>query len=263
MAEEHIRGRVIGLYASVGAAGFALGPLLLALTGTQGLLPFACAAVLIFVAAIPLFAVLAVDGPQAAARDDEMADGLWKVFLAAPLIMLANIAYGAAAESMITFFPLFGVSIGLTQTYSLGLMTIMALGSMICVLPLGWLADHVNRLGLLTICVACTTVALAVMPFVLQRPAYAGAFIFAFGGMEGMIYALAVILMGQSFKGMKLARASTAFTACWGAGTVIGPLLTGLGIDRLGAEWMAPLCGLFFALYLPIPLIGWIRSRNR
>src|SRR5262245_28931729 len=40
LAEESWRGRVIGLYSSVGAAGFALGPALLIATGSEGMLPF-------------------------------------------------------------------------------------------------------------------------------------------------------------------------------------------------------------------------------
>ena len=40
LAEESRRGRIVGLYASIGAAGFALGPLLLILTGSSGMLPF-------------------------------------------------------------------------------------------------------------------------------------------------------------------------------------------------------------------------------
>ena len=38
--------------------------------------------------------------------------------------------------------------------------------------------------------------------------------------ISGMIYTLGVILIGQQFKGAMLATATTAFTACWGAGSV-------------------------------------------
>ena len=39
LAVDQWRGRIIGIYASVGSAGFALGPLLLIATGSEGLLP--------------------------------------------------------------------------------------------------------------------------------------------------------------------------------------------------------------------------------
>jgi len=82
-----------------------------------------------------------------------------------------------------------------------------------------------------------------------------------FGGIEGMIYALGVILVGQRFKGAMLAAATTLFTACWGAGTVLGPLLVGIGMDRFGADKMALVISLFYLLYLPLPIISLSRSR--
>jgi MFS family permease len=259
LASDERRGRIIGVYTSVGAAGFALGPLLLALTGSEGLLPFASTALMIFLAAGPLALASGRSGPEGAMRlESQAADqggGLWAIFFAAPVIMLANVAYAAVAESMITFFPIFGMHVGLEQTHALWLMTITAIGSMICVLPLGWLADHVDRLGLMIACVLLTMAGFALMPMVLDAAGGAmAAYMFLFGGVEGMIYPLAVILMGQHYRGMALARASSVFTACWGAGTVIGPFLTGVGMDRLGAEWMVAVLIVFLALYLPFPV---------
>ena len=52
---EQWRGRIIGLYGSAGAAGFALGPMVLVMTGSEGFLPFAMAALIITIAGLPLF----------------------------------------------------------------------------------------------------------------------------------------------------------------------------------------------------------------
>jgi len=41
---------------------------------------------------------------------------------------------------------------------------------------------------------------------------------------------------------------------------VIGPLLVGLGMDRFGAEYMAMIIFVFFILYLPLPVVSWIRA---
>jgi MFS family permease len=246
LAEEQWRGRIIGIYASVGAAGFALGPLLLIVTGSAGLLPFLATSGLIICAGLPLFVV----HQQQLAPAEERSGGLWRVFWLAPAIMLANVAYAAAAESLLTFFPLFGISLGLSENLALGLMTVMGLGTMILVMPLSWLADHVDRMGMLAVCVLLTIGGLAIMPWVIRADWLAGVYAFVFGGIEGMIYTLGVVLVGERFKGALLAAATTLFTACWGAGTVIGPLLTGLGIILL-----------MFAVYLPLPLASWYRGR--
>jgi len=258
LADERRRGRIIGLYSSVGAAGFAMGPLLLILTGSDGMMPFYATCTMILLAAIPLFVVSHRQMDHA----EEQHGGLWKVFLAAPTIMVANVVYAASAESVITFFPLFGMSLGLTENFTLGLLAIIGLGGMILVMPISWLADHVDRMGLLGVCVLLTMAGLWLMPWLIRIPLVAELYAFVFGGVEGMIYALGVILVGQQFRGAMLAAATTMFTACWGAGTMLGPLLVGIGMDQFGADRMALIIFGFFALFLPMPVISYLRSRR-
>jgi MFS family permease len=258
LAAERWRGRIIGIYSSVGAAGFAMGPLLLILTGSDGMMPFYATSIMILLAGIPLFVV----SHRQMGHAEEQKHGLWKVFLLAPTVMVANVVYAASAESMLTFFPLFGISLGLGENFSLGLLTIIGLGSMILVMPISWLADRVDRMGLLIVFVVLTMVGLLLMPWLVQIPIVAGVYAFLFGGVEGMIYALGVILVGQRFRGSALAAATTMFTACWGAGTMLGPLLAGIGMDRFGADKMAFIIFLFFALFLPMPVVSYLRSRR-
>lgn len=259
LAEERRRGRIIGLYSSFGAAGFAMGPLLLILTGSDGMAPFYATSGMILLAGLPLFFVT----HRQMAHAGEQPHGLWKVFLLAPTIMVANVVYAAGAESVLTFFPLFGMSIGLSENATLGLLTIIGLGGMALVMPISWLADHFDRMGMLALCVLLTAIGLLLMPWLIAIPVVSGIYAFIFGGVEGMIYALGVILVGQKFKGAVLASATTMFTACWGAGTIMGPLLVGVGMDRLGADRMALIVSLFFVAFLPMPLISYLRSRRR
>jgi len=259
LAAERWRGRIIGIYASVGAAGFALGPLLLIATGSDGMLPFLATSVVTLLAGLPLFFVTR----YRLSRGGSAHHGVWKMFLLAPVIMLANVAYAAVAESMITFFPLYGIHLGLSQTFVLGLMTIMGAGTMILVLPLSWVADHVNRMGMLALVLLLTMLGLLAFPYVLQlQPRLIFIFVFLFGGAEGMIYALGVILIGERFKGAQLAAASTAFTASWGAGTILGPLVAGLGMDWFGSQSLPLIIFTIFLFYLPLPVLSWLRSRR-
>ncbi len=257
LAAERWRGRIIGVYASVGAAGFALGPLLLIATGSNGMLPFIATSGMILLAGLPLVFVL----HQRLKITDESNQGVWKVFLLAPVIMLANVSYASVAESMITFFPLYGIHLGMTQEFALGLLTIMGAGSMILILPLGWVADHVNRMGMLVFAIMLTMVLLLGFPHALQmEPWLVFIFVFVFGGAEAMIYTLGVVLIGERFKGAQLAVATTAFTACWGVGTIIGPMLTGIGMDWFGNESLVFIIFAMFACYLPLPVASWYKS---
>jgi MFS family permease len=257
LAVERWRGRIISIYAAVGAAGFALGPLLLIVTGSDGMTPFVATSVMTLLAGFPLFFVM----HKPLEYSEGGHTGIWKVFLLAPVIMLANVAYAAGAESMITFFPLYGMHLGMTKEFALGLMTIVGAGGMVLALPMGWVADHVNRLGMLVVVLLITMSALLAFPYALQQETWlVFLFTFGFGGVEGMIYTLGVVLIGERFKGAQLAAATTAFSACWGAGTMLGPLLVGVGMDRFGNGSMVFIIFAIFAVYLPLPVIAWLRS---
>mgnify|MGYP001826033090 CR=1 FL=1 len=248
LAEDHWRGRIIGMYGSAGAAGFALGPLVLLATGTEGLLPFLVTAVIVAVASLPLFwlrtgAVASVDGAQVNLR---------RIFWLVPHIMFLNLVYAAAMEAFITFFPLFGIHIGLGEARSLSLLTTFALGGVLLQLPLGWLADHMHRYSLLLFCLVATVAGFLVFPQVVSSTVGGPVFVFALGGVEGMIYALGVILLGQTFRGAELAAASVLFTGMWGAGMMLGPALVGVGMDLFGNESLPILIAAVYAIYLPV-----------
>jgi len=248
LAEDNWRGRIIGMYGSAGAAGFALGPLVLLATGTEGLLPFLVTAAIVALASLPLFwlrndADTNVDGGQVSLR---------RIFWLVPHIMILNLVYAAAIEAFITFFPLFGIHIGLGEARSLSLLTTFALGGVLLQLPLGWLADHMHRYRLLLLCLFATVAGFLIFPHVVSSTIGGPVFLFALGGVEGMIYALGVILLGQTFRGTDLAAASVLFTGMWGAGMMVGPALVGIGMDIFGNDSLPILIAAVYALYLPV-----------
>jgi MFS family permease len=185
----------------------------------------------------------AVDGAQVSLR---------RIFWLVPHIMFLNLVYAAAIEAFITFFPLFGIHIGLGEARSLSLLTTFALGGVLLQLPLGWLADHMHRYRLLLLCLLATVVGFLIFPHVVSGSVGGPAFVFALGGVEGMIYALGVILLGQTFRGTELAAASVLFTGMWGAGMMLGPALVGAGMDVLGNESLPLLLAAVYAIYLPV-----------
>jgi MFS family permease len=250
LAEERWRGRVIGIYGSAGAAGFALGPLILIVTGSQGILPFVVTATLILLAGIPLFLLQGRSGVDG----HETHTSLRRIFRLVPHIMLLNLTYAAAVESFLAFFPLFGLHIGLGEARSLALLTTFAIGGVVLQLPLGWLADHMRRDRLLLICVILTMAGFAALPAFIAHDFGGPAYAFALGGVEGMIYTLGVILLGQRFRGAELAAASVLYTGMWATGTMLGPMVVGAGMDAFGDQAMAYLIAGLYLLYLPVLL---------
>jgi MFS family permease len=240
LAHDNWRGRIIGIYGSAGAAGFA--------TGTKGLTPFVVTAALVMIASLPLL-WLRDDGRDAS---QESHVSLQRIFRLVPHIMLLNLTYAAAIEAFIAFFPLFGIHIGLGEARSLSLLTVFALGGVVLQLPLGWLADHVNRHRLLLSLVVLTMIGFIVLPRFIASSISGPLFLFALGGVEGMIYVMGVILLGQRFRGVELASASVLFTGMWAAGTMLGPAIVGAGMDLLGNNSMPYLIAAIYACYLPV-----------
>jgi MFS family permease len=252
LADEDWRGRIIGIYGSAGAAGFAIGPLILILTGTDGVLPFMVTAGLVATASLPLFWL----PNRSVAHGGKDHTSLLKIFRLVPHIMLLNLTYAAAVEAFIAFFPLFGIHIGLDEARSLSLLTTFALGGVVLQLPLGWLADRMRRHVLLLLCIGVTIIGFLVLPMLIKLNISGPIFAFTLGGAEGMIYALGVILLGQRFRGADLAAASVLFTGMWGAGTMLGPAIVGAGMDMLGDAAMPYLIATIYVLYLPVLIVG-------
>ena len=248
LADDDWRGRIIGVYGSAGAAGFAMGPLLLIMTGTEGLMPFVVTALFIAAASLPLFWLHNV----AEADGSEEHLSLLRIFRIVPYIMLLNLTYAAVIESFIAFFPLFGIHIGLGEARSLSLLTTFALGGVVLQLPLGWLADHMPRHTLLLLCLVATLIGFLVLPEVIAHRVGGPMFAFALGGVESMIYVLGIILLGQRFRGAELAAASVLFTGMWGAGMILGPAAVGVGMDVFGDSSMPYLIAAIYAVYLPV-----------
>jgi len=189
---------------------------------------------------------------DADAHADTAHPSLRRLFKLVPHIMLLNLAYAAAVEAFIAFFPLFGIHIGLGEARSLSLLTTFALGGVVLQLPLGWLADHMHRHKLLLSCIVLTMIGFLILPSIITSSVAGPIFIFALGGAEGMIYALGVILLGQRFRGAELAAASVLYTGMWGAGTMLGPVIVGAGMDMLGDDSMSYLIAAIYVIYLPI-----------
>ena len=222
--------------------------MVLVMTGSEGFLPFAMAALIITIAGLPLF--LLDGGASADQRHTDVS--LLRIFRLVPHVMLLNMTYAAATEAFIAFFPLFGIHIGLSEARSLSLLTTFAIGGVVLQLPLGWLADHMKRETLLLACVLLTAAGTLALPALIDLNVTGPMFIFVLGGVEGMIYSLGVMLLGQQFRGSELAAATVLFTGMWASGMILGPLVVGSGMDLFGNVSMPYLIGIMFLCYLPV-----------
>jgi MFS family permease len=234
------RGLVMGLYTASFALGIALGPSILAVTGTQGSAPFLAAIALFLLAGLPI-AVLGTSAPvlERPARISVLA------FVAAmPAATCAALVYGAIETTAMGLLPVYALRSGLGAATGALLVTIFALGNGAFQTPIGIVSDRFDRRRLLMLVAGFGTIGALLLP--LAREAGFAAFaslLFVWGGVVGSLYAIGLAYLGSRYQGAELASGNAAYIMLYSAGMLAGPPLTGLGLD------LAP-AGLFIALAL-------------
>ena len=258
LAVEKSRGRIVGLYSSALAAGFALGPVLLAETGTVGWLPFIVSAAMIALSAVPLF----LAKPVTQKAEDQSSVRLFAFLLFAPAAMLANFMTAAADSALITFLPIYGISMGLEENIALYMITAIGLGGIMCQVPIGWAADHIDRRLLLTITVVILIATSALIPFQITTTPWNWLSMFVLGGALGGLYTIGLVLVGEQFSGAELAGAITVFSSMWGIGSIVGSPIVGGAMEVIPKYGLPVAIGAMFLAYLPFPVLAFIRRRS-
>ncbi len=209
-------------------------------------------------AALPLLSVVRI-APQ---MHGERAGGLLHYLRLAPVAMLLCALYALSEGIVLTFLPLYGLASGLSESQALYLITLMGVGGIVGQLPIGWLADHMNRMLLAALCTLLVAIAAAAMPLVLTHHPWNLIFMLVYGALLTGVYTVAMVIIGERFRGADLAAASALFGVMWGAGSILGPSIGGLAMD-LHPHGVPLSLVLIFFLFLPLPAVAWLRQRGR
>jgi MFS family permease len=246
VTENHNRGRVMAVYNIVLSAGFASGPLILIAVGTEGWAPFVAGSAVMLVAAAPM-AFATVTQP---AFEGTPAFSVWRYFLVAPTLAGAMLLFAIVENGSTSLLAVYGVRNGLPQEASVTLISAVVFGGMMMALPVGWLADRVDRMKLLLTLAFLTTVFAILIPGTITDPALRLIVLFCWGASASSIYTLAMALQGERFHGADLVTANAAFGTIYGMGSLAGPLAIGASMDYHdphGFAWAVIfVCAVFF-----------------
>jgi MFS family permease len=259
VATDRIRGRVVAAYGVAVAGGFSLGPLLLSVTGSDGVAPFLVSSAIMLLSALPLLPVVRI----APSMRGEQAGGLLHYFAVAPVPMLMCVVYAVSEAILLTFLPLYGIEQGLTETQALYLIAFMGIGGMLGQLPIGWLADHMDRLALASLSILFVAVAAVAIPVVITIPTWNIVFMLFLGAAATGVYTIGMVMIGERFKGADLAAASALYGVMFGVGSIFGPPAGGVAMEALPPHGMPLAIAVMFALFLPVPVIALLRNRRR
>jgi len=227
IAEDRTRGRVIGLYATVFAGSFALGPVLLLLVGTDGSLPFFITAGMTLVAILPLQLARGLM-PNI---HEKPSQSFLAFILVAPAATFAALAYGAIETQVFNLLPVYSIRTGATETVAALVLSIFAAGNVAMQVPIGYLADRFDRRYVLAGCAAVGMVGPTLLPFAAGEPWVLYPILFVYGGVVVGMYTVGLALLGQRFTGADLAAANAAFVVMYSAGALVGPVAGGVAMD--------------------------------
>ena len=255
MATETHRGRIIAIFGIVVSAGFALGPLILSMTGAEGWTPFLVTIALLLVAAAVLASALG-SSPKLRGKTGPLA----RYVLLAPVAMFGYFVFAAGDAVLLTFLPIYAVEIGLDEVDAIRLLTVLAIGSMALQYPIGWLADRVSNYAIAAAMGVILLAGSAALPWALPLPAISVVFMFFYGGALGALYTIALVLLGRQFKGADLSGASAMLAVMFCVGAFIWPSAGGAAMDRFGGEAMPVSLVIAYALFLLIVVVAWLHG---
>ncbi len=231
IALDESRGLVGGVLGFLWSAGFAIGPLIITLAGIEGWAPFLFGIALVLVAALPLlFARALVPPPHA----EEERRGFRHLFAVAAVALLAAPTLAMTDAINDSFLSLYGLRSGFSQQDAVLLLTTLFVGTTLGHLPIGWLADRIERRKVLIGTVIVTLLLTLAMMVAMPVGWLAWPVVFLWGAGLGGIWTVAFAMLGDRFRGAELAAATTLSSLLYGVGSTLGPVIAGHAMELWG-----------------------------
>jgi MFS family permease len=226
------RGTFIGAFETMLGAAALVGPSILLLTGTGTALPFVLAVGLLLLESALLLqmrlpATLHLAHPQAEAQGT----GMLPVLRAIPAVLLAALIGGIFEAGTFAILPVYGLALGLGALLATSLVTAIGVGSFLLQYPLGLLADRYDVHGIFVGSISLMLLGAVLLPLFGGAGPLLWALAFVWGGVGGGLYTLAMVQIGQRFRGASLLRATSLLVVIYTVGSAIGPLLGGIALD--------------------------------
>lgn len=258
-AEGPWRSRILALYASIMSLSFGGGPLVIGITGIEGVAPFLVGAVFLLLATIPIFFVK----DETVDSEDEAPLSVLGFIGKAPILLFAVGMFAIIDAANLSFLPVYAVKKGFDQETAALALTAFVFGNCLFQLPIGWFADHFPKRLVMLICGITTATASLLLPFVF------GTWVLwpvltVMGATSAGIYTVALAELGEKFSGHELVTGTASFSTMWGAGALAGSLIAGWSIAALGPDGLPWTMAAIFLIFIASTFASFVSaSRTR
>lgn len=229
---DEYRGRVNSVFQAIYSLGFFLGPSFTYLTGFSGALPIVAFAGLSFVAAV---AIALLAPPKDGAVDAEEHSAVtWQTISSAKGILLIALLTGVCETAIYALLPVYGLHRGLSTEIAVAILVAYTIGEVFVALPIGWITDRVDHAALLLVCTLLASLAVFLIALTDAYPLIVGGIAFIAGGLVVSLYNIALVQLGERYRGTLLPTIGTAFSVAYSLGSATGASVGGALMDYVG-----------------------------
>jgi MFS family permease len=228
------RGQVLSLYMIVTYGALGAGQLLLNVTDESGFVRFIIVSCLLSMALVPLI-LLPSEAPSVEGAGHVSIGEIWR---ASPLAVIGVLACGLGQSAFFALGVVFGLAKGLPLVSVSIMMALPPLGVILSQYPIGWISDRFDRR---TIIMLLSFAAALVAALTLAGGNYLSRFVLislvtAFGVISLPIYSLVIAHANDHLRKDQVLGASAKLILLYGLGSILGPLLVGFAMKRIGGD---------------------------
>ena len=234
VSNDKNRGKAIGLYNSSISIGFAVGPLIVALFGSQGLIPIILCLLLMIIRMPALYIMKNhINNVKIPEQINKINFSLVKI---APFIFIAIFIGGIIDSSFGALFPAFMINEQFTDR-SIGFYFFVgAIGGVLSQPFVGALADKVNKRKFLFSLLICHIIWPLLLFNFISIPLIIILSVIVWGFASVSIYTVALAYLGERVNIKEISIATSVFIIIYEGGEFFGPIIVGLSMNKFGNQ---------------------------
>lgn len=253
------RSRIMAVYTGVLSLSFGLGPALISFTGIDTMLPFFIGAGFLIASTIPMFLYRSTGAFTSEAGQSHLS--ILGFSRLAPILISAVGLFAVIDAAFLGLMAVYGVKKGFSQETAALMLTAFIVGNIALQFPIGWIADHWSKRGMMVVCAFATVIGSALIPTAFDSWAIWPVLIVT-GATSAGIYTMALSELGERFSGNELVAGTAAFSTVWGAGALIGALIGGWAMDHFGPDGLPYSTAIVFGAFIvAIAARAWFSAR--
>jgi MFS family permease len=234
-APEKEKGSRISEYGFAYGLGFGVGPLGLNLLSFGEFVPF-FAVLAILLLSLGLSVRLDEGKWEAAGKKQQDRNKLRRIYRIGLVGLCPAILYGFLESALSGNFPVIGLREGISKSWISVLISAFVWGSLLFQVPLGMLGDRIGRKNLLILVCSFGACGMSLIPLFGANEVYLLIAFALIGGLVGSLFSLGLAYVTDLLPARDLPAANAVAAVHFSVGSILGPYLGGLLIERFGGH---------------------------